>query len=89
MKLLVRASLAFKQFKTTEKPAFGQNVITQLTANATIFSSLPIPLTQLTTTNTQLAVAVSAARSGNHSAIADLKVKAVHGMLLLKKRQRM
>lgn len=76
MKLTVRASLTFKRSKTSEKPVFGANVITSLTAAATTFPSLPVPIAQLTTINTQLAQAIASALSGNHSAVADVKVKA-------------
>jgi hypothetical protein len=74
MKLLSRASLAFKREKPASKTAFATNVINCLQAVAAQFPNLPIATTELQTINYALATAIAAALTGNHTAVAALKV---------------
>jgi hypothetical protein len=73
MQLTSNASLAFIKETPAEKAPFGQNVIDGLTANATTFPNLPVPLTELSANNSALAAAVLAAKSGDHIAVANLE----------------
>lgn len=75
MKLTIRASLSFKRFKTAEKAAFGNKVITSLIAADAQFPNLPVTLTALKNINTGLAQAIAAALTGNYAAVAELKNK--------------
>jgi hypothetical protein len=75
MKRPIRASLSFKNQKPAEKFAFGTNVITGLTAAGTEFPNLPVTLALLTTTNTDVAHAITAAADGGRTAKAALKTK--------------
>jgi len=80
MKLIARASLAFKQQKPASKATFGNNVTNALKALVPPqkgvqpdFSNLPVPIAELEKLNAALAAAVADALTGNHTAIATLK----------------
>lgn len=72
MKLTSKASLAFKLEKTAAKPTFGSSVIAALSASIQ-FPNLPVNIAQLQTINDALSAAISAALTGNHTAVAAVK----------------
>lgn len=65
--------MAFIGYAPADKTSFGQSVITALTNNAATFPDLPIKLVNLTATNTALADAILAARTGDLVAKATLE----------------
>lgn len=80
MKLTSKASLAFKKLKPSEKVTFGANAINGLSAtpvgeeSAKIsVADLPVPIADLLQINDALALAVTHSKTGNHSAIAEVK----------------
>lgn len=74
MKLTSRASLAFKRERPAAKTAFGSNVITALQNASAQFPNLPVSITALQTLNSNLSAAIAAALTGNHIAVAALKI---------------
>lgn len=82
MKLIARASLAFKKGKPSVKTGFGANVINALTPAAPVTSKkkkmlrwedLPVPVASLLSINNALIAAVSDSLTGKHAAVAALK----------------
>ncbi len=79
MRLIPKASLAFKKLKPSMKPAFGTNVINALTPvlsskkTKSTLGDLPIPVADLLALNNALATAVSNSLTGNHTAVAAVK----------------
>lgn len=82
MKLVSKASLAFKKKRAAIKVPFGLNVINSLTAifvpdnqNAKALSTdLPVPITELQALNDALNLALTNSQTGTHAAIAAVKV---------------
>ena len=74
MRLISRASLAFKRQKPADKTTFGANVTTALQNAVAQFPNLPITITDLQALTANLAAAIVAALTGNHIAVATLKV---------------
>ena len=60
----LKASLDFVNLSTGDKPAFGGNVVTCLTANASVFANLPVSLEELTLQNRTLTVAFENYQNG-------------------------
>ena len=77
MKLTAKASLAFKSEKRTTKPSFGANVIAALGASI-LFPDLPVTIAELTTVNNALSAALTAALTGNHTAVATVKTAVIN-----------
>lgn len=70
MTIKVKASLAFVDLPVPQKIVFGQNVITEETANAGVFPNLPHNVASLQTKNDELQVASADAESGDHEKVA-------------------
>ena len=68
-----QVSLAFMGDAPSHKTPLGQSVIDALTANAETFPNPPVALTELAANNSALIAAVLAAKTGDHTAEANLK----------------
>ena len=83
MKLIPKASLAFKLKNAPSKTTFGQNVITALTPLVTAkksianFSDMPVPVAELQVLNDSLVAAVAATVDGGRAAAAALKAAVI------------
>lgn len=81
MKLVSKASLAFKKMRSPVKVTFGLNVINSLTGIFTAgtgakisATDLPVPIAELQALNDTLNLAVTNAQTGTHAAIAAVKI---------------
>src|SRR5205809_613373 len=67
------ASLGFTRETPEKKPTTGQSMIDGLSRNPETFPNLPVPLTTLSSNNSDLIDALIAAKTGDRVASANLK----------------